>query len=147
MRFLLAVPALLALLTLFACSEEADEAQVDIVIKEWSIEPDVDEVAGGDVRFDLKNEGPDQDHEMLIIRTDFDPGDLPVEDDGSVDESAAGVNVIGSISDFEPDQRSSGTFTLTPGPYVLICNLVSDVDGEETSHYQKGMRVALTATD
>lgn len=147
MRFLLAIPALLALLTLFACSEEDDEAQVDIVIKEWSIEPDEDEVASGDVRFDLDNEGPDQDHELVIIRTDFEPGDLPTEDDGSVDESAAGVNVIGSISDFEPDSRSSGTFTLTPGAYVFICNLVSDVEGEETSHYAQGMRAAFTATD
>jgi hypothetical protein len=54
--------------------------------------------------------------------------------------------VIGTIRAFEPGRKSSGTFTLSEGAYVLICNLVSDVDGTETSHYQQGMAFPFTAT-
>lgn len=149
MRFLLVLPALLLALAAFAgCSSDDDEeVRLEFVLGEWSIDGETDEARAGDIRFDLDNEGPDENHEMLIVRTDFAPGDLPTEDNGSVDDGASGVNVIGSISDFEPDSNSSGTFTLTEGAYVLICNLVSDVDGEETSHYQQGMRFPFTATE
>jgi hypothetical protein len=148
-RFLLVIPALLlALLAFSACSEDdEDEITLEFVLGEWSIDGETEEARAGDIRFDLNNEGPDEDHELVIIRTDFAPGDLPTEDDGSVDEGASGVNVIGEISDFEPDSKSSGTFTLAEGAYVLICNLVSDVDGTETSHYQQGMVFPFTATE
>jgi len=148
-RFLLVLPALLVALLAFAgCSGDDDDEEIrlDFVLDEWAIDGETDEAAAGDMRFDLDNEGPDEEHEFVIIRTDFAPGDLPTEEDGSVDESASGVNVIGSISAFEPDNNSSGTFTLTEGAYVMICNLVSDVDGTETSHYQQGMVFPFTAT-
>jgi hypothetical protein len=145
-RFLLAIPALLLLFAFAACKSEEGEKRVDITLQEWSVNPGADKVKAGDVRFDLDNKGPDQAHQLVIIRTDFTPDKIPTKADGSVDEKAAGVNVIGKISDFDPGKKSSGTFTLSEGAYVLLCNLVSKVDGQDTSHYQQGMRIAFTAT-
>jgi uncharacterized cupredoxin-like copper-binding protein len=47
-----------------------------------------------------------------------------------VDESAVG-DKIGEIEDVKPGSSKSATFTLSPGKYLLICNLAN--------HYSKGM--------
>lgn len=147
MRFAL-VPAVLAvtLLALSACGDEGEGGEVDVVLKEWSVEPSVDTLPEGPVTFNTDNEGPDEDHELVIIKTDFAPEELPTNDDGSVDEDASGLDVKGTVRDIEPGDDNSGVYTLGPGKYVLVCNRVSDVDGQDTAHYAKGMYAAFTVT-
>ena len=142
------IPALMAatLLTLSACGDEGEGGEVDVVLKEWAVEPGVDTLPEGPVTFNTDNEGPDEDHELVIVKTDFAPDELPTNDDGSVDEDASGLDVKGTVRDIEPGDDSSGVYTLDPGKYVLICNRVSDVEGQETAHYAKGMRAAFTVT-
>jgi len=55
---------------------------------------------------------------------------------GQVDEAASGT-VIGKIeqSELGPGKSASATFDLSPGKYVLICNL--------RGHYKDGMYTAL----
>jgi hypothetical protein len=146
-RFAL-IPALLAatLLALSACGDEGEGGEVDIVLKEWSVEPSVPTLPEGPIVFNTENEGPDEDHELVIIKTDFAPDELPTNDDGTVDEDASGVDSEGEVREVEPGDDNSGTYTMDPGKYVLICNLKTDVDGQDTAHYAQGMYAAFIVT-
>ena len=148
MRFAL-IPAILAaaVLTLSACGDEGEGGEVDVVLKEWAVEPTLNTLPDGPITFNTKNEGPDEDHELVIIMTDFAADELPTKDDGSVDEGANGIDVKGTVREVEPGDENSGSYTLDPGKYVLICNRVSDVDGQDTAHYAQGMYTPFTVTE
>lgn len=135
-----------AALALTACGEEGKGGEVDIVLREWAVEPSVNTLEEGPITFNTKNEGPDEDHELVIIKTDFAPDELPTKDDGSVDEGASGLDVAGEVREIKPGDDSSGSYSLKPGKYVLICNLVSEVDGQKTAHYGRGMYAPFTVT-
>lgn len=146
MRFLAVPAALIALLTFAACGDEEglSDSTMNIVLDGFSITTDVNVVPPGDVTFDLDNNDPDLEHELVILQTDFAIDEIPTKDDGTVDESAAGVDVIGQVHKFD-EGRSSGTFTLKePGNYVLICNLKEKIGSVETAHYGEGMRIGFT---
>jgi hypothetical protein len=147
-RFAL-IPAILAaaVLTLTACGDEGEGGEVDVVLKEWAVEPSVDTLPEGPITFNTDNEGPDHDHELVIIKTDFAPDELPTKDDGSVDEDASGLDVKGTVRDIEPGDDSSGVYTLDPGKYVLISNLVNEQDGQDIADYAQGMYAAFTVTE
>ncbi len=147
MRFAL-IPALMAatLLAFTACGDSGKGGEVDIVLKEWAVEPAVDTLPEGPITINTKNEGPDEDHELVIIRTDFAPDQLPTKSDGSVDEGGSGLDVKGTIREVEPGDDNSGSYTLDPGKYVFICNRVNDIDGKKTAHYAQGMYAAFTVT-
>ncbi len=147
MRFLAVPAALIALMTFVACGDEDDltDSKLDVTLAEFSIDATVDTVPPGDVTFDIENDGPDLEHELVIIRTDFGIDELPTKDDGTVDERAAGVDLKGRIQKVDPDRKTSGTFSLTdPGAYVLICNLKDRDNEPDASHYADGMRIAFT---
>ena len=142
------IPALMAatLLTLSACGDEGKGGEVDVVLKEWTVEPSVDTLPDGPITFNTNNEGPDEDHELVIIKTDFAATDLPTNDDGSVDEDASGIDVKGTVREIEPGDDNSGIYTLDPGKYVLISNLVHEKDGQKTADYAQGMYATFTVT-
>ncbi len=61
---------------------------------------------------------------------------VPYKDNsGRVDENQPNMN-IGEISELEPGESGSLTVTLTPGKYMLYCNVAG--------HYASGMWVLLT---
>ncbi len=134
------------LLTLSACGDKGKGGDVKVTLKEWSLEPSVNTLPSGPIKIDTKNDGPDKDHELVIIRTDFSPDQLPTKSDGSVDEGANGLNVKGRVTKVSPGDENSGSYTLDPGKYVFICNRVDEKDGEKTAHYSQGMRAAFTVT-
>jgi hypothetical protein len=148
-RFLAAPAVLIALFAFVACGDDEGltDSTMNVVVGEFFITTDSDTVPPGDVTFDLDNEGPDLEHELVILKTDFDADDIPTEEDGRVDEGAAGVDVKGRVHKFDTG-RSSGVFTLKdPGKYVLICNRREKIDDVETAHYGEGMRAAFTVED
>jgi hypothetical protein len=143
---LAAVPAA-ALLVFTGCSDESDEdSTVTVTLSEWSVAADPESVQEGDVTFDAENDG-EEDHELLVVRTDFGAEELPTEDNGSVDEGADGIDVVGETNEIESGDSDSRVFGLDAGNYVLLCNRVSDVDGEDQSHYELGMRTAFEVTE
>ncbi len=101
----------------------------------------------GEITFEVHNEGSES-HELVIIRTDLVADALPFTDvsNNLVDEEAAGEK-IGEIEEFRGRgavlsgdvQMEVASFTLTPGRYVLICNL--------TAHYRLGMFAELTVEE
>ena len=118
----------------------ADVPQVDVILGEWSVIPNPRTVPAGQVYFLVENSGPLHPHELVIVKTDLAPNELPVVD-GQVDESK--VEVIGEIEEFAKGTSASGLFDLEPGNYLLICNIL-ETEGELESHYEEGMSVAFT---
>jgi uncharacterized cupredoxin-like copper-binding protein len=100
--------------------------------REFSLTLDSPSVAAGETSVTFDNAGSIP-HELVILRTDDDPGGLQ-ESDGTVDETAAGEEA-GRINQIPGGSSDEETFTLTPGAYVLICNI--------PGHYRAGMYAPL----
>ena len=150
-RAMLAVMAMLALLAPACGGDETSATDtgpttVGVTLQEFAVGTSTSSVAAGEVTFNATNDGPEDEHEMVVIKTDLAVDALPTTNDGSVDEEGEGVEAIGEIAEFPVGEAASGTYTLAAGSYVLICNIVQDeADGPE-SHYQEGMRTAFTVT-
>jgi len=93
-------------------------------------------VKAGQVTFHVTNEDTSDTHEFVIFKTDLEPGNLPLDDTGNVDESAPSLTHIDEIPDMAPGDVKDLTVTLDPGKYVAICNL--------PGHYQAGMYAGFT---
>jgi hypothetical protein len=93
-------------------------------------------VPAGTVRFRVLNQGPTT-HELIVMRTDRAPGELPLQDDGlTVDEEGPGVELLDEVEGLDIDDRQTMVLGMAPGNYVLYCNL--------EGHYLGGMYAALT---
>jgi uncharacterized cupredoxin-like copper-binding protein len=117
-----------------------EAAQVNVTLAEWTVTPDPTTVSAGEVYFLANNMSPEDPHELVIIRTDLPPDQLPVVD-GRVPEDQ--VDLVGEIERFAPGTQASDTFELTPGTYALICNVAEIENGQLESHYQLGMHAQL----
>ncbi|MEE9278190.1 MAG: hypothetical protein V3V06_07235 [Dehalococcoidia bacterium] len=133
-----AIIAAAALLAGFALDRGEAKAQVsstvNVELQEFSVTPDVTSVEEGDVTSVVTNAGTTP-HEFWIIATDLAPDALPVS--GSQVDTAQ-LNVVGNIEQFDAGLTMPLTVALTPGNYVLICNV--------PGHYQLGMFTAFTVT-
>jgi uncharacterized cupredoxin-like copper-binding protein len=95
-------------------------------------------VPAGLVDFAVRNDGPSQ-HEFLIFKTDLAADKLPLGDDGRVNEDAEdATKVFDSGDNIEVGKSQRFNVGLTPGNYVLLCNL--------PGHYTKGMRTTFSVT-
>lgn len=121
----------------------AGAAQVRVELREWAVLPSPAGVKAGTVYILAENTGREP-HELVVIRTDRDPKDLPVQD-GRVPEDR--VEVVGEIEAFAAGSRASGVFRLEPGTYAFICNIVEEEGGQRESHYQEGMYARFTVTE
>ena len=120
---------------------------VSVALQEFAIVPSVASAPAGKVTFVAKNTGPDDVHEMVVLRTDLDPAALPVDNDGKADEEGDGITSIGETGDVAVGATKDVAFDLAPGKYVLICNIVqTEPDGSKEAHYKVGMRTAFTVT-
>ena len=117
---------------------------VDVTLQEFTIATSTSTAPAGSVTFDATNEGPDDDHEFVVIKTDLGITDLPTNPDGSVDEEGTGIEAIDEIAEFPPGESRSLTVDLDAGNYVFICNVFDKKENE--SHYQEGMRTSFTVT-
>jgi uncharacterized cupredoxin-like copper-binding protein len=143
----------LAIVAAAACGDDDDDAGGDgdgastvaVTLKEFEVVPDNDSVSAGAITFKASNTGPEDAHELVVVKTDLAPDELPTSDDGSADEEGEGVELIGEIAEFAVGAEAEATFNLTAGKYVLLCNVVEELEGGETeSHYKNGMRTAFT---
>jgi len=115
---------------------------VDVTLQEWAVIPSASSVGAGEVTFEATNEGPDDVHEFVVFKTDLAPDQLPVDENGAVDEEGEGLELIDEIEDIPVRETQSVTVELESGNYVLICNIWDEE--EQEAHYAEGMRVALT---
>ena len=120
-----------------------DGTTVNVTLQEWSVLPEVSSAAAGEITFRVTNDGPEDVHEFVVIKTELPHGDLPTDETGSVDEEGEGMEVIGEIEDLEVGASEDLTVTLDAGSYVLLCNIYSE--DEDESHYAMGMHTGFTA--
>jgi uncharacterized cupredoxin-like copper-binding protein len=116
-----------------------------VTLQEWAVVTASNSAAAGDVTFEVTNDGPDDVHEFVVIRTDLNPADLPTDSDGAVEEAGEGMEVVDEIEDIPVGETQELTVALDAGNYVLICNIFSADENE--AHYEMGMRTAFTVTE
>ena len=95
-------------------------------------------LAAGEVTFAVTNDSKDFVHEMVISPITDATKPLPYLTDGEkVDEDAAGH--LGEVAELDPGAKGALTITLTPGTYILYCNI--------PGHYISGMWTTITVTE
>jgi uncharacterized cupredoxin-like copper-binding protein len=92
------------------------------------------QLAAGDVRLSVHNAGPDR-HELLVARLGGN-APLPIRPDGlTVDEDRIQAATLGTLEPGAPESVRQLSIHLTPGRYVLFCNM--------SGHYLGGMHSYL----
>jgi uncharacterized cupredoxin-like copper-binding protein len=117
---------------------------VTVTLQEWAVVPSVVTARSGQITFAITNQGPNDVHEFVVLKTDLSVHALPTDGDGAVNEEGGGMEVIDEIEDILVGQTEQLTVNLAPGNYALICNIYSAEEDE--AHYQMGMRTAFSVT-
>jgi uncharacterized cupredoxin-like copper-binding protein len=118
--------------------------EVNVVVSEFTVEPDPESVGAGEVTFVVDNQGGET-HEFLVVDADS-ADDLPVDADGAFDEAAFGADkVLDEVEDIGSGDTAELTVDLDAGTYVLLCNVVEEEEsGEMQSHFAEGMHATIT---
>jgi uncharacterized cupredoxin-like copper-binding protein len=116
--------------TTTATTPAAASASVTITMSDYAFAPKDAVANAGRVTISAPNAGQ-RPHELVLLRTKADPAHLPKRN-GEVDESKS----VGEIADVAAGKTKNHTFHLTPGRYVMVCNL--------PGHYASGMYGTLT---
>ena len=91
-----------------------------------------DTVPAGPVTFHIVNGADDMLHEFIVVKTDLESTNLPLDPVTSrVNEDA--IEIVASQDNIEPAHSRDLNVVLGEGHYVLICNL--------PGHYLQGMMV------
>ena len=121
-----------------AAGTEAGGGQtITIKMGDFYFEPKNATAPAGQTTIEAPNEGS-VEHELVVFKTNKNPAKLPTEANGEVDEEKLDKEAeeAGEIADVEPGDTKSEEFDLTPGKYVIFCNL--------PGHYAQGMYGTLT---
>ncbi len=118
---------------------------IQVNLQEWAVVPAAVTAPAGGTTFQVTNTGPADVHEFVVLRTDLDPGALPVDETGTVTEAGAGIEVVDEIEDIPVGETQDLTVTLTAGKYVLLCNIYDETEKE--AHYKMGMRIGFDVTE
>jgi uncharacterized cupredoxin-like copper-binding protein len=128
--------ALLA--TMLAACGGGGASEVDAALTSYNIALSDNAVDSGEVTFHVHNDADDLEHEFVIFKTDLPEDQLPLTEEGIVDENGEGVTAIDEV-EVQPGESQDLTVNLDPGNYVAICNIDSD-----EMHYQHGMHASFT---
>lgn len=123
----------------------ADSLKIDL--REWNVTLSAETVAAGEVKVQVSNKGKDT-HELVFIRLkkELVSGRLPVEKNGGINEDtmAPWGEIAGEIEDIAPKDKKKDSFTLKPGKYAVLCNVIETEDnGTIEAHYSMGMHALL----
>lgn len=142
---IVALAAVLALVTVGCSSGGGNEnsggsggssTTVATTLDDYSINPAVASVSAGAVTFKVQNIGATE-HEMVVIKTDLDPADIPLEGH-EANEEAPGMTSMGEVEDVQPGTSTELKLTLQPGNYIFLCNI--------KKHFERGMVTQFTVS-
>jgi uncharacterized cupredoxin-like copper-binding protein len=108
-----------------------------VKLADYSFTPSDPTVKSGPLTITAPN-GGQIEHELVVYKTNKAAGSLPVKG-AEVDEDAlkaSGATDEGEIQNVAAGQTKSTHFKLTPGHYVMICNV--------PGHYAQGMYGTIT---
>ena len=113
--------------------------KLEVKMGDYFFAPANPTATAGKTTIEAPNEGA-VEHELVVFKTDLNPADLPTESNGDVDEEKLEQEAeeAGEVPDVEPGETKSESFNLTPGKYVIFCNI--------PGHYARGMYGTLTVT-
>jgi uncharacterized cupredoxin-like copper-binding protein len=137
-----AVLAISLMMVTSACSggpsSGRSAAGLPVTLKDFRIGLATHTISAGRISFDIRNPGPST-HEFLIVRTDLSSSRLPLGQDGlTVDEESPQLSLVEEDSQLEIGASRALPVDLSPGHYVLYCNL--------EGHYLGGMHASLVVT-
>lgn len=127
--------AILIVPILTACGPQ----QIDVGLTTYKIDMSKTEANAGDIVFHVHNDATDLVHEFVIFRTDLAPDAMPLNSEGAVDEEGPGVTHVDEV-EVEAGQAADLAVNLTPGNYVMVCN----INDNDEMHYAHGMYQAFT---
>lgn len=106
----------------------------DMTTAKFGVALSTNTVPAGKVTFNVTNNSENMFHEMLVSPIP-ESGTLPVDPATKrIDEATGGS--LGEVAEINPGEKGSLTLDLTPGKYVLYCNL--------PGHFSAGMWSVLT---
>jgi uncharacterized cupredoxin-like copper-binding protein len=109
----------------------------DMTMAMMGVKVDQTTLAAGEVTFEVTNTSKDFVHEMVISPVADTTKPLPyLQDQEKVDEDTAGH--LGEVAELDPGAKGALTITLTPGTYILYCNI--------PGHFINGMWTTITVT-
>lgn len=110
---------------------------VEIKMGDYFFAPNSASAKAGQTTIEAPNEGS-VEHELVLFKTNMNPANLPTESSGGVDEEKLDKEAeeVGEIADVEAGDTKSEEFNLSPGKYVMFCNL--------PGHYAQGMYGTVT---
>lgn len=106
--------------------------RLTVTASEYSFSPAALKAKAGKVRITLRNRGKTV-HELVVLKTHQHAAALKVTN-GRVPEKDS----VGEVSETPPGKTKTSTLDLTPGAYVVVCNI--------PGHYQMDMRATLTVS-
>ncbi|MEO5613351.1 MAG: hypothetical protein ABIR04_00275 [Cypionkella sp.] len=110
----------------------------DMSMAMMGIKIDTATIAPGRITFEVVNDSKDIIHEMIVSPIKSTDVDLPyLADENRVDEETAGH--LGEVAELDPGKSGALTVDLTPGLYLLYCNI--------PNHFVGGMWTVLTVTE
>lgn len=114
---------------------------IKVELKEWAFDASSKTAPAGLITFEAKNKGKEV-HELVLFKTDLAPADLPVDEEGAVDEKGAGLELIDEVENVKAGETKQFAVDLKPGKYVMACNVVEN--GQR--HFMNAMYGTFTVT-
>ncbi|NTF08440.1 copper resistance protein [Agrobacterium rubi] len=94
-------------------------------------------IKSGETTFLVHNDAMSEEHEMVLVKLKSPDQTIDVvAGKNRIDEKK--LKSMGEVSDLKPGANGQLKAKLSPGSYVLLCNI--------KGHYQAGMHAALTVT-
>lgn len=109
----------------------------DMAMAMLGVTVDVAEVHAGTVTFTVTNDSTNIIHEMILSPVGADGKLVYLDDEFKVDED--GSSHLGEVAELDPGQTGALTVDLTPGDYVLYCNI--------PGHFVGGMWTRITVVE
>src|SRR5215475_4561985 len=125
--------SLLVVLLLAGCGEPR---AVTATLTDTAIQVSSNTLPAGPITFHITNTSAAELHEFVVIRTDLNADQLPLDADGNVAEDQ--LSSPGEKGDIAAGQGGDLTLTLPAGRYMFICN--------QPGHYKAGMHTVFTVT-
>ena len=145
-RAVLSVLALAALVGIFAACGGGDDKEpaglkhdIHVHLDEWSVKPDPESIAGpATINIGGHNHGK-YPHQVTVVKTDLDPGALPISKLRVDVEALGGAIVEFDVPAADGDEGTQvASAEMSPGRYVIFCAI--------PGHYQQGMHAGFEVT-